>query len=410
MAVKVRHHRGAWWVFIDFQGQRKAKRVGEGRAGKHAAELAAVKIAARLAEGGPLVIEAAPTVPTFEQGARDWLVRYQSLFSVRRATLVKRTLFLERHVIPFFASRKANGVTVELVEDFIAAKRAVGGALRGKALSDATLKVNLPTLRMLLDYFVRRRWLAANPLRGEALWRPTPKSELPDPFTQPELATLVAAAEAIDPAWGLMVRAWAQSGMRSGEIRGLQRQDLDPQTGRVAIRRTRTSLITGPPKTARSVREAALTHPTCEATAAWQAGATPESLMVLARLGQRVPLDSTAPLFPSLRRPERAMEEREMHTLWRRTLARAKVRPRPPETLRHSCISSLLSRGAPLLYTAQQSGHSARVMLGSYALWQEQGSKAVTQQDATSPQPAVRPIEITPRANAGNSTSGKVLS
>jgi integrase len=74
---------------------------------------------------------------------------------------------------------------------------------------------------------------------------------------------------------------------------------------------------------------------------------------VPARLAQRVPLDPTAPLFPSLRRPGRAMEEREMHTLWHRTLARAKVRPRPPETLRHSCISSLLSRGAPLLYTRQ---------------------------------------------------------
>ena len=36
MAVKVKHHRGAYWIFIDYQGQRKARRVGEGRAGKQA--------------------------------------------------------------------------------------------------------------------------------------------------------------------------------------------------------------------------------------------------------------------------------------------------------------------------------------------------------------------------------------
>jgi integrase len=243
---------------------------------------------------------------------------------------------------------------------------------------------------MILDYCVRRRWIAANPLRGEPLWRATPKSEQPDPFTQPELVDLVAAAESLAPAWGLMLRVWAQSGMRSGELRGLQHRDLDPRTGRVSIQRTRTQGVTGPAKTARSVRQAAITHPTCEATAAWQPGATPESLTVLPRLAQLVPLDATAPLFGSLKHPGRPMEERELHTLWHRTLTRARVRPRPPETLRHSCISSLLSRGGPLLYVAQQSGHSPRVMLASYARWQEQGAKAATQPDATQPQPAPR--------------------
>jgi integrase len=387
MAVKVRQRRGAWWVFVDHQGQRKAKRVGTGRAGKHAAELAAAKIAARLADGGPLVVEAPTAVPTFETAARVWLARYSTLFAVRPGTLRYRTIFLEKHVIPHFAGCRASEVTAERVEDFIAAKRAPGGALRGKALADSTLKVNLPTLRMLLDSFVRRGWLAANPLRGEPLWRPTPKSEEPDPFTQAELVALLITAEAIAPAWGLLVRTWAQSGMRSGELRGLQWQDFDPQTGRVAIQRTRTRGATGPAKTARSVRHAALTYPTCEATPAWNAGATPESRSVLARLARCVPLDPTAPLFPSLKHPGRPMEERELHTLWHRTVARAGVRLRPPETLRHSCISSLLSRGAPLLAVAAQTGHSAHVMLRSYARFQEQATPAVSQLTATPAQP-----------------------
>ena len=54
MAVKVRAWKGAYWLFIDHHGQRKARRVGVGKAGKKAAELAATKIAARLADGGPL--------------------------------------------------------------------------------------------------------------------------------------------------------------------------------------------------------------------------------------------------------------------------------------------------------------------------------------------------------------------
>ena len=261
---------------------------------------------------------------------------------------------------------------------------------------------------MILDYCVRRRWLPANPLRGEALWRPTPKNEQPDPFTQPELAALVGAAEAIAPAWGLMLRAWAQRGMRSGEIRGLQHQDFDPETGRVAIQRTRTRGVTGPTKTARSVRQAALTHPTCEATPAWQAGTTPESRTVLARLAQLVSLDSSAPLFPSLKHPGRPMAEHELHALWQRTLARAKVRLGVPETLRHSCISSLLSRGAPLLYVAQQSGHSPRIMLTAYARWQEQGATGATQPSATPAQPARMPSTLIARHHGPDAAAGIV--
>ena len=42
---------GAWWLYIDHQGKRKAKRVGVGPRAKKAAELAAVQLRARLAQG-----------------------------------------------------------------------------------------------------------------------------------------------------------------------------------------------------------------------------------------------------------------------------------------------------------------------------------------------------------------------
>ena len=51
MAVKIRQRKGAWWIFIDHQGMRKAKRVGVGEPGKKAAKLAAQQIQARLALG-----------------------------------------------------------------------------------------------------------------------------------------------------------------------------------------------------------------------------------------------------------------------------------------------------------------------------------------------------------------------
>ncbi len=48
MAVKIKQHKGAWWVFIDHHGKRKAKRVGNS---KRAAEQVAEKIQAKIALG-----------------------------------------------------------------------------------------------------------------------------------------------------------------------------------------------------------------------------------------------------------------------------------------------------------------------------------------------------------------------
>jgi len=163
---------GVWWVFISQAGQRRSKRVGVGTRGRKLAEDVAVKIRARLLEGDRSILTPSPepeVAPLFAEAAQQWLARYRSLFGVRDSTLANRRLFIERHLAPFFAGRRASAITTELVEDFIAAKRATGGSKRGKAMADSTLKVNLPTLRMILDYCVRRQWMTSNPPRGEPL-------------------------------------------------------------------------------------------------------------------------------------------------------------------------------------------------------------------------------------------------
>lgn len=44
MAVNIRQWKGAWWVFINHQGTRKARRVGVGESGKKAAKQVAQQI------------------------------------------------------------------------------------------------------------------------------------------------------------------------------------------------------------------------------------------------------------------------------------------------------------------------------------------------------------------------------
>jgi integrase len=383
------HPRDLWWVRVDWQKRRKSISFSS----KKAAQQAAVKIDAALKLGYVHVLDGKSVpVPTFADVAKEWLDRYPALHSLRDATRELRTGFVNNHLIPFFGPRRISDITPELVEDFIAAKRRAGGSVRGqgnRALADATLKTNLPCLRMIFDHAVRRKWLAANPMRGVPLWRSTPRLEEPDPFTQVELTAIIEAAEAISPPFALMLRVWVQSGMRSGELRGLRRASLDPSAGLVKIEHSLDRHgQRGPTKTLRSLRTASLLYPVCESVADWAPGATAESRSVLLRLAQVVPLDETAPLFPSLDDATQPMSTDKLRHLWTRVLMRARVRHRKPYNLRHTHISLMLSRNAPLLMVAAQVGDRPETILKYYARWMPG--------QVTAPHPGASPAQVVP--------------
>jgi len=373
-----------WWVFIHHAGQRRARRVGTGKRGKQLAEAVAIKIQARLLDGDVSDL-AAPPPPqpkamTFAQVAEAWGPWYQGLYPTRFNTRRNYGSALRAHLIPHFGAWPITAVTRAEVQKLIAVKR-------GRVV-DATLRTYLVTLRLVLDYAVERGDIAANPMRGGRLWRPEQKGDEPDPFDQEELAAIVASAEDLSPLFGLMIRAWAQSGVRSGELRGLRRGDLDPLRGEVKVERTLTHGRLGPAKTLRSRRTASLLYPVVEPTADW--GPTTESRSMLDRLARVVPLNPDAPLFGSIANPGHPMQELELWRWWSRVLTQAKVRPRTPESRRHTFVSILLSRGAPLLLVAAQAGHTPAVMLVHYSKWlpTAPATPAISQPGATSTQSA----------------------
>ncbi|HKW92685.1 MAG TPA: site-specific integrase [Methylomirabilota bacterium] len=376
MGVQVREKpkgSGIWWLFIHHGGTRRSKRVGVGAKGKKLAEDAAVKIRARLLEGDLAVFAPPPavvTAPAFAELAARWFAWYPSLTALRPGTLENHAKIIRAHLTPFFGDTPVDQITRRRVQEFIAAKRGPGGSPQtGKALADSTLLTLLPTLRLILDYAVEERWLSANPMAGGIrLWRPSQAPEHVDPFTGRELRAILQAAAAIDPDAAVFFRLWAQSGLRSGELRALRRGDLDLAAGMVHVQRSRTKGRLGPTKTGRT-RLVSVVHPICEDTAAWQPGATAESLALVPAIQQlRVTsLEPDGELFG------RVLHERWLHTLWRRVLIKAGIRYREVEQLRHTFASTLLSRNAPLLYVAQQGGwKNPGVLLKHYARWMPQ--------------------------------------
>jgi integrase len=354
MSVLVRERNGKWWIFTNHNKQRAARCLGVGPNAKKAANLAAVQIAAQLAVGNTAALEktAAPSaVPTFAQVAAAWPKWQQGLYPVRATTLKARESFLRVHLVPAFGAKAISDVTRGEIQAFIAAKR--------KDLADSALRVGLITLSLILGYAVERGEIAVNPMKGGArLWKPE-QPDGPDPFTREERDALILAADLLDPRWGVMIAVWSATGMRSGEIRGLEVQDVIG--GALSVRRTLTLKTASKPKTSRSVRTVPI----------------PSALLNAALAGA----GAVGPLFPSPSSPG-PIHEKELTRFWARTVKSAAVRYRTVETLRHTRISIDLSDGMPLLQVAAEVGDSPATILKYYAKWLAQPGAAPAQPSA----------------------------
>ena len=397
MGVKVREKKGAWWLFIDYKGQRKAKRVGLGKTGKKAAEQAAIEIQARLARGDRGSLTQDQQVPTFAELTSAWLQKYPVLHSIRPGTLENYRSVIEHHLLPRFGPQPITSITPTAIEDFIEEKRGPGGSVRrqGKALGDSSLRIVLAVLRLILQHGVRRykAFLPANPML-DVEWTSTRTGDHVDPFTPPELRAIFQASRALDSDVATLLQVWAQSGMRAGEVFGLRPEDLDLERGTALVRRTWSRQRLGPTKTGRE-RVVSLLHPVADDTLDWRPGAGHASSVLIALRQLRVqPMDPTAFLFTRHGAP---WTSKDRSQVWRNVLAKAHVRYRNPEQLRHTFTSTLLSRNAPLLYVQQQGGwRSAAVLLQVYARWLPQDANLVIGQPSATP---AQPMSNGPIAN-----------
>jgi integrase len=110
MAVKVKQHKGKYWVFIDHKGKRKAKCVGS----KQAAETAAKKIEAKLTLGDFTLLDEKPQRP-FDSYFRNWLDTYvKAHCKERTADLYADTFRL--YLLPTFGQKDIATITREEVK------------------------------------------------------------------------------------------------------------------------------------------------------------------------------------------------------------------------------------------------------------------------------------------------------
>jgi hypothetical protein len=161
VGVKIKKRRGAWWVFIHYRRQRKAKRVGS----KKAAELVALKIQARLAEGdtSPLKrVDDGPGPITFKAYATAWLANHAEQ-ACKFSTVRIYKANLHRHVFPVVRAKRLASLNRADCRSLIA-------ACRDTELGPKTVANIGRTLSSVLSQAVEDGLLLANPaFRARAL-------------------------------------------------------------------------------------------------------------------------------------------------------------------------------------------------------------------------------------------------
>ncbi len=347
MGVTVKQWKGAWWIFVNHHGQRKAKRVGTGNDGKKAAKAAATKIQGRLASGEPLREQ--PSATTLAAYAASWLKSYAAVECKPRTHELYESM-LRVHILPTLGTSPLTDLKRDQIRDLLAAKAETG-------LKRGTLRNILAPLRELLNHAVEDGVMVANPAAriGRRLARMQAHEEQKrvEIFTEPDLAHLLATAEAQYPEATDLIATLAWTGLREGEAFGLQWPDVDFHNGFLEVRRTvayrKQVLQVGSPKSKKSRRVDLPTVLLAKLRERHDKAKEDAALM------ERAFIPWVFPNGVGLPRDASNFSNR----LWYPLLEAAGLHRVPPHTLRHTYASLLIMRGENLVYIKEQLGHSS---------------------------------------------------
>lgn len=178
-----------------------------------------------------------------------------------------------------------------------------------------------------------------NPLSGFRLRRVEAPTERIDPFSHSEVDRLG------NTELGLLWRIWAWTGLRSGEVIGLEWGDVDIAGDCLHIRRAVRVGRTKSPKTKSGERTVRLLP------------VARSALESLAHAG------TAGPVFRNPNTGERWHEDRGLARAFRIACKAAEVRYRYPYQLRHTFASWALSSGENPLWVAKQMGHADVTMI-----------------------------------------------
>ena len=392
MGVLVKERvKGEWWVFVNHKGKRKAKKIGKD---KRIAMEVAKKIGARLTLG-EMDLDAnssrCPTLKEYIDGWNDssggrqpgWYEKV-AVLSLKHSTYRSYRLIIDHDLIPAFGSKPINEITSRMISDLISQKVKDG-------IRSATARNIKNCLSAILRHAVNPDGLIpSNPARNVPIPKPEDErqSKEQDPFTWEERARIEETFRKDYPGYYPLIVCGFRTGLRIGEIIGLQWQDIDFFQKLILVQRNITRGKITTPKTQSSRRYVRMTSQLAEILKQHKAhmaertlkqgwGSMPEWIFINE--------DGTPLNYGNF-----------LHRVWNRAMDKSGLRRRTPHSMRHSYATLRLSKGDSLAEVSKEMGHSTtEITYRTYYKWLPKESRSDideldTQPDATQAQPDMK--------------------
>lgn len=389
MGVKVRQKGGKWYVFINHQGQRKAKCIGD----KRAAEEVRRKLEAKLALG-EFELEDKPALPTVKSFAERWLGTYAQVHC-RETTAVNYERLLRHHVFPSIGGKVLDAVTREDVKGII-------GAMVTKGLTKSTVANTLAPVREMFNHAIDDGLLTVNPAGriGRFLRQTKDRRADINPLTREEVARLLATAQEHAPRYYPLFLCAVRTGMRMGELLGLQWGAIDFHSRFIEVRR---AIVRGKevPTKSGKIRRVDMSGQLADTLTALQVSRKAETL----RKGW-----GEVPEWVFVSEEGRLLDDNNLRKrVFYRCLEKAGLRRVRFHDLRHTFASLLIAQNeSPKKIQALLGHHSIQVTMDIYGhLYAEEGRKAVDTLDdvAEGHRPATK---RNPRATRSLTATGQM--
>jgi integrase len=272
-------------------------------------------------------------IPLFKEVADQWLAMKAG--ATRHTTLRQYKGHIENHLKPYFGEVKCSEVSADLVERFVSERTKAG-------MTSNTLNKVITTLSGIMGY-------AAHPYRSYAVNNPVTCIEnRPKRIKkEAEMATLDEIHAIMDqmdnPRDKLIVRTMAVTGMREGEVFGLQWGDIQWKDQQIYVRRSYNHGRFYEPKSAKSKRRIDVSE---------------DLLLELKKWKLACPNGELDLVFPNLRgNPYDGMNW--LKRAWHPARRRAGVRHLTPHSIRHFSGSFLLDKGMDIGYVQDHLGHAS---------------------------------------------------
>ena len=328
--MAVRKIKKSWWV--DIRAAYKRYRLRSPENTKAGAEAYEAHLRQKLARGEPIGrgVLLSQDGQLFRQFAPRWFEEYvlpNNKYSGQRA----KKYILQSHLIPFFGKMSLSKITAQHIEQYKA-------HMKGR-VANKTLNNHLSVLKKCLD--TAYEWLRLEGTPSKTTWLKCSPPKM-DYLAPEESDLLLSNAEGIVQE---MLLTALRTGMRQGELKGLQWSSIDWQNQSITVRHSRCDYTKelGSPKSNRERH-------------------VPMSYDLYQALSKR--RKATGYVF--LDADKHPFDEQRLRLRLANVCKKAGVRHIGWHTLRHTFASQLVASGVPLPVVQALMGHSTINMTMRY--------------------------------------------